>query len=143
MVQLAPIPKQFLDSSGVPYAGGEVDVFYAGDTRRANVYADSEGKTIIQNPVILDSHGSWKGFVEMEPSLDYVIRSKEGNVVFFFPNVSVLKKGSIGRYSLKNAANLVPDERFFDFHKLGSDVILSFNDSMKTWLKENGFEFED
>ena len=143
MVQLSPIPKQFLDSSGVPYAGGEVDVFYAGDTRRANVYADSEGTTIIQNPVVLDSHGSWKGFVEMESSLDYVIRSKEGNVVFFFPSVSILKKGSIGRFSFKNASDLVPDERFLEFRDFAGDVGVTLNESLREWLKNNGFEFED
>lgn len=32
-MQLSPIPKQFLDSSGLPYKGGTLEVYLAGELR--------------------------------------------------------------------------------------------------------------
>lgn len=142
-MQLAPIPKQFMDSSGVPYSHGTVEVFLTGSTEKANVYDDSDGKILIQNPIELDSHGAWKGFVDSEAVLDYVVKSREGNVVFFFPHISVIQRGSIGRFSFKNASDLVPDKRFLEFRDFAGDVVVTFNKSLREWLKNNGFEFED
>lgn len=89
MLILSPIPKQFLDESGVPYTDGTVSIYLHGDTEFAEVYADAEGTALIENPCILDSHGMWQGFVDSDKPLDYIVKDSEGNVITRFCNISL------------------------------------------------------
>lgn len=89
MNYLAPIPKQFVDHSGVPYSDGTVTVYLHGSTARANLYASASGDALSPNPVVLDSNGAWKAYVKPIAGYDYVVKDKEGNVVFSYENVAV------------------------------------------------------
>ena len=89
MNYLAPIPKQFVDQSGIPYSGGKVTVYNHGNTTKATIYTDASGNTISTNPVVLDSNGAWKAYVLAMARYDYVVEDKNGNVVFTFQDVAV------------------------------------------------------
>jgi len=89
MNYLAPIPKQFVDHSGIPYSGGKVTVYNHGDTTKARIYTDASGNTISPNPVVLDSNGAWKAYVPAIARYDYVVEDANGNVVFSFQDVAV------------------------------------------------------
>lgn len=89
MNYLAPIPKQFVDQSGVPYSGGKVTVYNHGNTTKARIYTDASGNTISPNPVVLDSNGAWKAYVPAVARYDYVVEDANGNVVFSFQDVAV------------------------------------------------------
>lgn len=93
MFYLAPIPKQFVDSSGVPYSDGTVEVFLHNDTQRGEIYLDAEGTALAPNPAKLDSHGAWIGYVPADVEYDYIIKDKNGNVVFSFSNVVAVGGG--------------------------------------------------
>lgn len=99
MYYIAPIPKQFMDSSGVPYRNGTVEVFLNGDTRHAPVYADCDGTAQVENPFVLDSHGFWNAFVEPGVLLDYVVRDENNNVIFSFYGVKIDALGNISHDS--------------------------------------------
>lgn len=87
MKYLAPIPKQFVDQSGLPLSNGAVHVYISGDTQHANVYQDADGEELIPNPARLDSNGAWQGFVTAGVPLDYVVEDKDGNVQFEYEKV--------------------------------------------------------
>lgn len=87
MNYLAPIPKQFVDHSGLPYSDGTVSVYLHGSTARATLYASATGNALMPNPVVLDSNGAWKAYVKPAVGYDYVVKDKDGNVVFSFENV--------------------------------------------------------
>ena len=87
MKYLAPIPKQFVDHSGVPLFNGTVHVYISGDTQYANVYQDADGEELMPNPARLDSNGAWAGFVTAGIPLDYVVKDKDGNVQFEYEKV--------------------------------------------------------
>lgn len=87
MLHLAPIPNQFVDSTGVPYSNGKVEVFLTGSTSHAEVYADSAGTRLLENPATLDSHGFWKGFVAADVVMDYLVTDADGNAIFSFDAV--------------------------------------------------------
>lgn len=89
MNYLAPIPKQFVDHSGIPYSGGTVTVYLHGSTAKATLYASASGNTLSPNPVVLDSNGAWKAYVPAVARYDYVVEDKGGNVVFSFQDVAV------------------------------------------------------
>lgn len=166
-MQLSPIPKQFLDSSGLPYSGGTLEIFLAGDTKLAQVYLDGEGNELSPNPIRLDSHGSWIGFVRPDVFLDYFVKDKDGHLVFAFSNVRVydlyiiqkrlnpslpilidengnisIKEHGISRDLLKDVHNLVPDERFLKYEKFSDHVVITLSDALKTWLRNEGFNYE-
>lgn len=57
-VYLAPSPRQqYLDSSGVPYAGAKLFYYAAGTTTKQNTYTTSSGGAANTNPIILDASG--------------------------------------------------------------------------------------
>lgn len=87
MFYLPPIPMQFTDPSGVPYTGGTVHVYLTGTTSRANIYADSQGTALAENPVHLDSTGACKFFVPADVSLDYIVWDEDENPVFSYTDV--------------------------------------------------------
>lgn len=87
MKYLAPIPKQFVDQSGLPLSNGAVHVYISGDTQHANVYQDADGNELMPNPARLDSNGAWLGFVTAGVPLDYVVEDKDGNVQFEYEKV--------------------------------------------------------
>lgn len=93
MNYLAPIPKQFVDQSGVPYSDGTVTAYLHGSTARATLYASATGNALVPNPVVLDSNGSWKAYVRPIVGYDYVVKDKDGNVVFSFENAAVPSGG--------------------------------------------------
>lgn len=87
MKYLTPVPKQFVDFSGVPYSGGSVTVYVHGTTDKAKIYADASSNVLLPNPCQLDSNGSWKCFVPADIPLDYIVQDREGNVVASFLNI--------------------------------------------------------
>lgn len=84
---IAPIPKQFEDSNGVPYANGKVTVYLHNSTSLARIYKEAEGGTLAPNPTILDSHGAWNAFVNGGTAYDYVVQDEHDNVIFSYSNV--------------------------------------------------------
>lgn len=121
MYYIAPIPSQFVDHSGVPYAGGSVSVRYAGDTDIAEIYQDAEGVSLLQNPCPLDSHGSWVCFVPAGIALDYVVMDKDGHVVFSFDNV-IAASGGDGAGVTKNYVDSHDQELRVMIENLGDDI---------------------
>lgn len=87
MRYLTPVPKQFVDQSGIPYSDGTVSVYLSGDSELADIYEDAEGDALYPNPCRLDSNGAWQCFVPGGVPLDYIIKDKNGNVVFEFYDV--------------------------------------------------------
>lgn len=96
MKYLAPIPKQFVDQSGVPYAGGRVSVYVTGSTNFAEIYLDADGETLAPNPASLDSNGSWLCFVSPEQVLDYVVQDADDHVVATYEKIAVGGSGGEG-----------------------------------------------
>ena len=90
MKYLAPIPFQFVDNCGVPYSNGTVEAFVTGTTEHAELYNDTEGTSIMENPVGLDSLGSWRGFVNGRDAIDYIVKDVNGNVVFQYENIKII-----------------------------------------------------
>lgn len=87
MMYLTPIPKQFLDESGVPYSGGTVTVYLNGTTDKADIYMDAYGEQLHENPAVLNSNGVWQCFVPEDTLLDYVVKDCKGNVVDAYERV--------------------------------------------------------
>lgn len=94
MRYLAPIPNQFMDATGEPCAGGSVAVYVSGENRLANIYQNSSGDELVQNPCPLDSHGMWQAFVDADLVLDYLVKDSGGNVVAEYYAVSFPSGGS-------------------------------------------------
>lgn len=87
MFYLCPIPKQFVDHSGLPYAHGKVFVYLTGDSQLAEIYADAEGESLMENPAELDANGCWQCFVPSDIALDYIVQDVGGNVIAKFEQV--------------------------------------------------------
>lgn len=87
MKYLTPVPKQFVDFSGVPYSGGSVTVYVHGTTDKAQIYAEAGSSVLLHNPCQLDSNGAWKCFVPADTPLDYIVQDRDGNVVASFLNI--------------------------------------------------------
>ena len=87
MKYLTPVPKQFVDSSGVPYSNGTVSVYYSGTEELAEIWLDADGESLSPNPAKLDSHGSWICYVNGGEALDYVVQDKDEHVVATFEKV--------------------------------------------------------
>lgn len=87
MKYLTPVPKQFVDFSGVPYSEGSVTVYVHGTTDKAKLYADASSDVLLPNPCQLDSNGAWKCFVPADVLLDYIVQDREGSVVASFLNI--------------------------------------------------------
>lgn len=90
---IAPVPKQFEDSNGVPYANGKVTVYLHNSTSLARIYKEAEGGTLAPNPTILDSHGAWNAFVNGGTAYDYVVQDEHDNVIFSYSNVKAFDGG--------------------------------------------------
>lgn len=87
MKYLTPVPKQFVDFSGVPYSGGSVTVYVHGTTDRAEIYAEADSDVLLNNPCVLDSNGAWSAFVAPDVPLDYIVQDRDGNVVATFIDI--------------------------------------------------------
>lgn len=87
MFYLVPVPKQFVDFSGVPYSGGSVTVYVHGTTDKAQIYAEAGSSVLLHNPCQLDSDGAWKCFVPADTPLDYIVQDRDGNVVASYMNI--------------------------------------------------------
>lgn len=94
MRYLVPVPKQFVDFSGVPYSNGTVSVYLHGPQELAPIYKEASSSVLQDNPCVLDSNGAWTAFVAPDVSLDYIVQDRDGNVVASFldivlPSVSI------------------------------------------------------
>lgn len=87
MRYLVPVPKQFVDFSGVPYSNGTVSVFLHGTQELANIYKEASSSVLQDNPCVLDSNGAWSAFVAPDVSLDYIVQDRDGNVVASFIDI--------------------------------------------------------
>ena len=87
MRYLTPIPKQFVDQSGIPYSDGTVSVYLSGSDELADIFEDAEGDALYPNPCKLDSNGAWQCFVPGDVPLDYIVKDRHGNVVFSYYNI--------------------------------------------------------
>lgn len=87
MFYLVPVPKQFVDFSGVPYSGGSVTVYVHGTPDKAQIYAEAGSSVLLHNPCQLDSDGAWKCFVPADTPLDYIVQDRDGNVVASYMNI--------------------------------------------------------
>ena len=95
MKYLTPIPKQFVDQSGIPYSNGTVSVYLSGSDELADIFEDAEGDALCPNPCRLDSNGAWQCFVAGDVPLDYIVENAEGNVVDSYFGV-VISGGGTG-----------------------------------------------
>ena len=89
MRYLTPVPKQFVDHSGIPYSDGTVSVYLSGDSELADIYEDAEGDVLYPNPCKLDANGAWQCFVAGGVPLDYIVKDKNGNVIVSYLNVMI------------------------------------------------------
>ena len=112
MKYLAPVPKQYVDESGIPYSGGTVSVYLHGTPELAEIYSGATGEALIENPCTLDSNGSWQCFVPSGVPLDYIVMDADGNVVSSFIDV-VIPEGSGGSSSDMEVAG-TPNEILVD-----------------------------
>ena len=87
MRYLVPVPKQFVDFSGVPYSNGTVSVYLHGTQELANIYKEASSSVLQDNPCVLDSNGAWSAFVAPDVSLDYIVQDRDGNVVASFLDI--------------------------------------------------------
>ena len=87
MRYLVPVPKQFVDFSGVPYSNGTVSVYLHGTQELAPIYKEASSSVLQDNPCVLDSNGAWSAFVTPDVSLDYIVQDKDGNVVAPFLDI--------------------------------------------------------
>jgi hypothetical protein len=87
MRYLTPIPKQFVDQSGIPYSDGTVSVYLSGSDELADIFEAAEGDALCPNPCTLDSNGAWQCFVPGDVPLDYIVKDKDGNVIFPYYNI--------------------------------------------------------
>ena len=87
MFYLVPVPKQFVDFSGVPYSNGTVSVYLHGTQELATIYKEASSSVLQDNPCVLDSNGAWSAFVVPDVSLDYIVQDKDGNVVAPFIDI--------------------------------------------------------
>lgn len=122
MKYLTPVPKQFVDQSGVPYSGGKVSVYVTGSTDFAEIYLDADGETLAPNPARLDSNGSWICFVSPDQVLDYVVQDKDDHVVATYEKVVVGGgSGEVGGW-LGNLT--VAEVNALESHKKGDSATL-------------------
>ena len=87
MRYLVPVPKQFVDFSGVPYSNGTVSVYLHGTQELVNIYKEASSSVLQDNPCVLDSNGAWSAFVPADVSLDYIVQDRDGNVVASFLDI--------------------------------------------------------
>lgn len=87
MRYLVPVPKQFVDFSGVPYSNGTVSVYLHGTQELVNIYKEASSSVLQDNPCVLDSNGAWTAFVAPDVSLDYIVQDRDGNVVATFIDI--------------------------------------------------------
>lgn len=87
MSEIAPdFEQQFCDSSGVPFAGGQIFTYAAGTTTPLATYTDETGNTPNTNPIILDSAGRaniWIG----NSSYKFVLEDSLGNIIKTVDNI--------------------------------------------------------
>ncbi len=89
MRYLVPVPKQFVDESGVPYSGGTVSVYLAGTMSPANIYQNAYDDELADNPAVLDSNGMWKAFMDAGVALDFIVADSEGNTITSYNGITV------------------------------------------------------
>lgn len=89
MRYLVPVPKQYVDESGVPCDAGSVSVYRNGTHELANLYEASDSDELVENPSKLDSSGRWNAFVDPDIPLDYIVADKKGNVIASYINVII------------------------------------------------------
>ena len=111
MNYIVPVPKQFVDYSGLPYEGGTVSVYRHGTQELATIYTEAETDTVETNPCELDSSGAWNAFVKGDEPLDYIVNDKYGNVVASYMNVAIpgngVSKEYVDRGDAENAEALL------------------------------------
>jgi hypothetical protein len=73
-VKLAPVPRQqYVNSSGVPYAGAKLFYYAAGTTTKQNTFTTSTGGTPNENPIVLDAAGRTPYGVWLTSGLSYKV----------------------------------------------------------------------
>lgn len=128
MKYLTPVPKQFVDQSGVPYSGGKVSVYVTGSTDFAEIYLDADGETLAPNPARLDSNGSWICFVSPDQVLDYVVQDKDDRVVAAYEKITVGDGGEVGSYTAGDGIKIQNNAISLDYLAVNNDgeVCLSY-----------------
>jgi hypothetical protein len=120
---LLPEPKiQFLNSIGVPLAGGCVQTYAAGTVTPQATFADSTGSVSNTNPVILDSAGRASIFLSQGVQYKFVVTSfggsncGTGNLQYTQDNVAIGSAlaigGSNGQVQYNSAGSLAGASTF-------------------------------
>lgn len=128
MKYLTPVPKQFVDQSGVPYSGGKVSVYITGSTDFAEIYLDADGESLAPNPARLDSNGSWICFVSPDQVLDYVVQDKNDHVVAAYEKITVGDGGEGDSYTAGEGIKIQNNVISLDYLTVNKDgeVCLSY-----------------
>ncbi|MDD5060907.1 MAG: hypothetical protein PHN44_01305 [Candidatus Marinimicrobia bacterium] len=88
-VNIAPyIRNQYFTSSGVPLAGGLLNVYEAGTSTRKTTYSDAAGTTANANPIVLDSAGRFAMYMATGAH-KFVLTDSASNVIWTEDNVTV------------------------------------------------------
>lgn len=89
-VQLLPtIRQQFLDSSGVPLAAGQLFSYVAGTTTPLVTYSDSAGSVPNTNPIVLDAAGEADVWITPGVAYKFVLEDVNSVVQWTRDNISL------------------------------------------------------
>ena len=102
---LIPPYPTFLDTNGLPLAGGLIYTYAAGTTTPQAAYADSTGATALPNPVVLDASGRasiWLG----AQNYKIVCQSAAGVVQWTADNVSSVSLAELQASSTFSSLNV-------------------------------------
>lgn len=93
MTVVSPTAKaQFIDSAGIPLAGGFVYTYAAGTTTPQATYTDSTGATANSNPIVLDARGEaniWLG----SATYKFKLTDSNGTEIWTVDNISAPTSG--------------------------------------------------
>lgn len=82
LVPLFDLTQQFNNKSGAILVGGKLYVYYVGRTTLATTWADEDAHAQNTNPVLLDSNGRAKVFVDDSYSYTLVVCDRNGAELF-------------------------------------------------------------
>lgn len=105
-MNLPPVLEQrYLDSNGIPLAGGQLFTYAAGTTTPQATYTDSTGVTPQTNPIVLDSTGSAPMWLNPALSYKFVLEDVNGVVQWTVDQVvGLLTAGAVTTASIAAGA---------------------------------------
>ena len=100
MTGVAPVSAkmQFSDASGIPLAGGLIDVYLAGTTTRTDTWQDRALSTLNTNPIVLDARGECLIWTDGDIAYKFVLKNSLGVVQWTMDNIT----GAAGAAALVN-----------------------------------------